>query len=44
LAIGLSELFAPGKINDMLGIDDTPQRRGVLRVFGIREIGQGISI
>jgi hypothetical protein len=44
IGIGLTEVLAPKQVNDMLGLDDTPDRRGVLRVCGVREICQGISI
>ena len=44
LAIGLTELAAPQAVQKMLGIDDTPQSRGVLRVLGAREICHGVGI
>jgi hypothetical protein len=44
LAIGLTELAAPKAIESMLGIDDTPQTRGVLRVLGARELAHGVGI
>ena len=44
LAIGLTELAAPKVVSKLLGIDDTPQTRGVLRVLGVREIGHGVGI
>ena len=44
LAIGLTELAAPKLISKLLGIDDTPQTRGVLRVLGVRKIGHGVGI
>ena len=44
LAIGLTELAAPKAVQSMLGIDDTPQTRGVLRVLGVREIAHGVGI
>ena len=44
IAIGLTEILAPGQVNNMLGLDDTPDHRGTLRVLGVRELAQGISI
>jgi hypothetical protein len=44
IGIGLTEILAPGQVNNLLGLEDTPDRRGALRVFGVRELAQGISI
>jgi hypothetical protein len=44
IGIGLTEVLAPKQVNDLLGLDDTPDRRGTLRVLGVREICHGISI
>ena len=44
IAIGVTEILAPRQVNNMLGLEDTPDRRGTLRVMGVREIAQGISI
>src|SRR5690348_6713499 len=44
IGIGLTELLAPTKVNEMLGLDDTPDRRGTTRVLGVRELCQGLSI
>src|SRR5688572_593202 len=44
IGIGLTEILAPRQVNNMLGLEDTPARRGTLRVMGVREICQGISI
>jgi hypothetical protein len=44
LVIGLSELVAPKQIQAMLGLDDRPIHRGILRVLGIREVMHGVSI
>jgi hypothetical protein len=44
LAIGLTEMAAPKVVQNLLGIDDTPQSRGVLRVLGAREIAHGVGI
>ena len=44
IGIGLTEVLAPRRVNHMLGLEDTPDRRGTLRVLGVREICQGIGI
>ena len=44
IGIGLTELLAPKQVNNLLGLSDTPQRRGVLRVLGVREVCHGIGI
>lgn len=44
IGIGLAELVAPKQIQDLLGIEDRPTHRGILRVLGIRELMHGISI
>jgi hypothetical protein len=44
IGIGLTEALAPKQVNDLLGLDDTPDRRGTLRVLGVREICHGIAI
>jgi hypothetical protein len=44
LVIGFSEIVAPRAINELLGIDDHPRYRGVLRVLGAREIMHGLGI
>ena len=44
IGIGLAELAATKQVEDLLGIDDTRERRGVLRAMGVREILSGASI
>jgi len=44
IGIGLTELLAPERVERMLGIDDQPSHRGILRVLGIRELMHGIGI
>ena len=44
IGIGLAEIAAPKQVQDMLGLDDTPDRRGTLRVLGVREICHGVSL
>ena len=43
IAIGLSEILAPRKLEKSMGIRNG-QNTGVLRVMGVREILQGIDI
>src|SRR5215212_7722491 len=43
IAIGLSEILAPKKIEQTMGIGNG-QATGILRVLGVREICQGIDI
>lgn len=44
IAIGVAELAAPRQVEAMLGLDDTPDRRGALRILGIRELCHGVSL
>jgi hypothetical protein len=44
IGIGLTELLAPRQVNDLLGLDDTPDRRGTVRVLGVRELCHGVNI
>ena len=43
IAIGLSEILMPRKIERTMGVGDG-QNTGILRVLGVREICQGIDI
>ena len=44
IAIGLAEIAAPGKVQELLGIEDRPSHRGILRVLGIRELMHGYAL
>lgn len=44
IGIGLTELAAPQQVEELLGIEDSAERRGILRVLGIRELMHGIGI
>jgi hypothetical protein len=44
VGIGLTELAAPQQVERMLGLEDNPERRGVIRVLGVRELMHGLSI
>jgi uncharacterized membrane protein len=41
IGLGLAETVAPGGVARLAGL---PQRRGMLRTFGVREIGSGVGI
>jgi hypothetical protein len=38
IGIGLAEIAAPGKVQELLGIEDSASHRGILRVLGVREL------
>ena len=44
IGIGLAELAAPQQVQNMLGLQDSAEHRGILRVLGVRELMHGISI
>jgi hypothetical protein len=44
VGIGLAEIAAPGPVQSLLGLEDRPQHRGILRVLGIRELMHGFGI
>jgi hypothetical protein len=44
IGIGLAEIAAPRQVQQLLGIDDKPDQRGVLRVLGVRELMHGVSL
>jgi len=44
IGIGLAEIAAPNKIQDLLGVPDEPTHRGVLRMLGVRELMHGFSL
>jgi hypothetical protein len=44
IAIAAAEIAAPRQVANLLGVEDTPDTRGTLRVLGVRELCQGISI
>ena len=44
IGIGLTELLATKKVQDLLGLDDRPTHRGILRVLGVRELCHGIGL
>jgi hypothetical protein len=44
LGIGLTELLAPDRLQDMMGLEQSQSHRGVLRVLGLREVLHGIGL
>lgn len=44
LALGLSELLAPGKVAAVAGVDDTGRSRRVIRALGLRECGHAAAL
>lgn len=44
IGIGLAELAAPRQVQSLLGIEDRPVHRGILRVLGVRELMHGFGI
>ncbi len=44
LAIGCAELFAPGAVKKLLGLDKEKGHEGTLRVLGVREVMHGVGI
>jgi uncharacterized membrane protein len=43
IALGAAEIFAPGAVARAIGVDED-ENRGLLRVYGIRELAAGIAI
>jgi hypothetical protein len=41
IGLGIAELVAPGALGRMLGMQN---RKGLLRVYGLRELGAGLGI
>jgi hypothetical protein len=44
LGIGLAEFVLPKNVESLLGLEDRPSHRGILRVLGLRELMHGLSI
>ncbi|MFT3786468.1 MAG: hypothetical protein QM770_09915 [Tepidisphaeraceae bacterium] len=44
LAIGLSELLAPRKLQELLGLDQSRKHDGILKTLGVREVLHGLAI
>src|SRR5688500_1095996 len=44
IGIGLAEIAAPRHVQNLLGLEDNAERRGILRVLGVRELGHGVTL
>jgi hypothetical protein len=44
VGIGLTELLAPGKLQQLMGLDEAPSHRGILQALGLREILHGVGL
>ena len=44
IGIGLAEIAAPGKVQELLVIEDRASHRGILRVLGVRELMHGFAL
>ena len=44
IGIGLAELAATRQVEHLLGIEDRPSHRGILRTLGVRELMHGVSL
>ncbi len=44
IGIGLAEIAAPGKVQELLCIEDRPSHRGILRVLGVRGLMHGFAL
>jgi uncharacterized membrane protein len=44
LGLGFAQVAAPGKVAQLVGVDDDDQAIAVMRVLGVREIASGLGI
>jgi len=44
IGLGLAEVFRPGAVSHLIGVDDSDRNRTLLRCYGLREIAAGIGI
>ncbi len=44
LALGVPQLVAPGRVNRLVGVEDTPRNRAIMRGVGLRELGGGAGV
>jgi hypothetical protein len=44
IGIGVTELAAPRFVENLLGLEDEPEQRGILQVLGVRELMHGIGL
>src|SRR5215211_7809037 len=44
LGLGFAQIAAPGKVAELIGVDDDDETIAVMRVLGVREIASGLGI
>src|SRR5215207_8792306 len=44
LGLGFAQIAAPGKVAQLIGVDDNDETIAVMRVLGVREIASGLGI
>ncbi|RYZ07544.1 MAG: cyclase [Myxococcales bacterium] len=44
LALGVSQLAAPGSVAELIGLRDRPRTRGLMRLLGLREVASGLAV
>jgi uncharacterized membrane protein len=44
LGLGAAQLIAPGSVNRLIGIEDTPRNRDLMQAIGVRELAAGTGI
>lgn len=44
LGLGAAQLIAPGSVSRLIGIEDTPRNRDLMRAIGVRELAAGTGI
>lgn len=44
LALGVSQLAAPGRLAELIGLKNRPRTRELMRALGVREIASGLTI
>lgn len=44
IGLGVPQLLAPGQVNRLIGVDDNPGNRRIMRAVGLRELGGAAGI
>src|SRR5690606_24857059 len=44
LGLGAAQLAVPGRVNSLIGVQDTARARLLQRLFGAQEVGMGMGI
>lgn len=42
--LGLPQVIVPGRVNRLIGVQDTPRNRSIMRAIGVRELGGAAGI